>query len=113
MLDFLRDVKSKDFDGFFFIPGEEEDTIRVEGCNYKQKGEELEKSEMGNMYHIILFKQDEEGNPIKQDMFEAILSDPLEYMSNLIPQDWYGLICKKTTTSTKFAKETFDKLSET
>jgi len=31
-------------------------------------------------------------------------------MSTLIPDDWYGIICRKTTTSKEFVEDTFDKI---
>jgi hypothetical protein len=46
------------------------------------------------------------------DKFEAILTSPLDYISMLIPDDWFGIVCRKTTTSDKFAKEAFDNIRE-
>jgi hypothetical protein len=104
----LQSEKQKKFDAFFFVAGED-DTVSIEGCNYKDPGEDVEGSSMGKMYHIMLYKEDEEG-VYAQDLFEAILVEPLEYIYGLIPQSWYGLIAKKTTTSSDFINETFDKL---
>ena len=109
MLDSLKSAKSENYDAYFFIPGPEDDTVRIEGCKYKVPGEDIGGSEMGHMYHIMLFKEDDEG-VYAEDLFEAILVEPLEYISNLIPQDWYGLIARKTTTSTDFVEDTFDNL---
>ena len=60
----------------------------------------------------ITSKTDEQGNTEKLDNYEAILVSPLDYMQMLIPQDWYGMICKKTTTSSQFVQIMFDKLKE-
>jgi hypothetical protein len=60
----------------------------------------------------MLFKQDDEGNPVDPDLFEAILTEPLEYVSRMITCDFYGLVAKKTTTSNEFIQNTFDKLKE-
>jgi len=112
MLDFLKQIKNDKFDAFFFMPGQEEDTVRVEGANYKQPGSIVGGSEMGSMYHILLFKQNEQGVPVDPDLFEAILIDPLEYVSRMITCDFFGLVAKKTTTSDEFIQSTFDKLKE-
>lgn len=112
MLDFLKEIKDDNFDAFFFIPGKEKDTVRVEGARYKDPGEKLDPGIMGDMYHIMLFEQDIEGNPVNPDLFEAILIEPLEYVSRLITSDFYGLVARKTTTSNDFIQNTFDKLKE-
>jgi hypothetical protein len=112
MLESLREAKNENFDAFFFMPGPEEDLVKVEGATYKDPGESVEGSSMGNMYHIMLFKQDEDGAPIEPDLFEAILVEPLEYISRLITCDFYGLIAKKTTTSNEFIQKSFDKLKD-
>jgi hypothetical protein len=71
----------------------------------------------GNNYVItmenILFKEDEEGELVDIDMFDAIFMDPLEYMSNLIPSGIFGIMARKTTTSNNFIQKTFDKLIKT
>lgn len=112
MLDFLREIKNEKFDAFFFIPGPEEDTVRVEGAKYKDPGENIGGNKMGDMYHIMLFREDGQGNPVDPDLFEAILTEPLEYVSRMITCDFYGLVAKKTTTSNEFIQNTFDKLKE-
>jgi len=112
MLESLKEAKNENFDAFFFVPGSEEDTVNIEGAKYKIPGETIEGSEMGDMYHIMLFKQDEDGAPIEPDLFEAILVEPLEYISRLITCDFYGVVAKKTTTSTEFIQNTFDKLKD-
>lgn len=112
MLDFLKSMKKDKFDAFFFMPGPEEDTVKVEGAAYRTPGEPVEYSDIGNMYHIILFKEDTEGNIVDPDMFEAILIEPLEYVSRMITCEFYGLVAKKTTTSSEFIQSTFDKLKD-
>lgn len=112
MLDFLREIKNEKFDALFFIPGPEDDTVRVEGAKYKEPGESIGGNKMGDMYHIMLFREDEKGNPVDPDLFEAILTEPLEYVSRMITCDFYGLVAKKTTTSDEFIQNTFDKLKK-
>jgi hypothetical protein len=54
----------------------------------------------------------ESGKLIDPEKFEAILLEPLEYISNMIKSDWYGIVARKTTTSQKFVDTIFDKLIE-
>jgi hypothetical protein len=57
----------------------------------------------------VLFKENDEGFVENFDDSEAILTDPLEYVSMLIPQGWYGVVCKKTTTSDVVIDDIVDK----
>lgn len=68
-------------------------------------------NELGKEYHVILFKENVDGI-YNVDQFDAIFTEPLEYMSTLIPDNWYGVLAKKTTTSESFMKKVFDKLQE-
>jgi len=108
----LSELAKQNYDTILFLPGEKDNEIRVEGSVYKDPGQKLDGSESGDCYHIILFKLEEEGNPIHLDKFEAILLAPLEYIARLIPDEWYGVVSKKTTTSQSFIESTFDKLKE-
>jgi hypothetical protein len=111
MIDSLKQFKDDNFDSFLFMPTEEENQIHFQGSLYKNPGTKLDGSSIGDCYHIILFK-DDDGLVVKLDMFEAILMAPLEYISQLLPDEWFGVICKKTTTSEKYVQETFDNLKE-
>ena len=99
MLEFLKEFKKSEFDMLMFTPTEEDDTINVEAVKYVDPGEKIDFSKMGDSYHIVLFREAEDGSIVDFDHFDAILTDCLEYVSGLIPYDWYGFICKKTTTS--------------
>lgn len=110
MLEFLKELDGSNHDAIFFVPGEEENEIHIETKSLLDPGEKLGGSEIGDSYHIILFKTDEENGPKDLDRWEAILLNPLEYISTLIPQNWFGMVCRKTTTSGKFADDLFDKL---
>jgi hypothetical protein len=98
--------KIKDFDVLFFLP-QNEDSLKIELCEYTNPGEQVGGNNMGKEYHIALFKCDDEGT-YDHDLFDAILADPKTYISALIPQDWYGFVARKTTTSNEFVKETLD-----
>lgn len=109
MLDYLYDVD--DFDALFFLPVVDDDeSIHIQTNKYKTPGEELDSNDMGAQWHILLFKCNEElGVVEKLDHFDAILSDPREYISGLIPCGWFGLVAKKTTTSDIFMTDALDK----
>lgn len=110
MLDFLYDIKDTPFDCLTFFPdfeSDDEDALRIEGQRYRDPGEKLGGSEMGDEYHIVLFKEGETSF-VDLDHFQAILSDPLEYVSQLIPCGFFGLVAKKTTTSSIFIEKTLD-----
>ena len=113
MLDYLKVLQDKEHDAYFFLPGPKEDTIHLEGATYKDAGENIGGSNMGNAYHVILFKEDTDGELVDIDMFDAIFMDPLEYMSGLLPSGIFGIMARKTTTSNNFIQKTFDKLIKT
>lgn len=113
MLEYLKPLKKDNLDVIMFLPGEQDNSLMVMGQEYKNPGTKVGGSSVGDCYHIMLFKQDEETYEVKHlDKFEAILSSPLDYISMLIPQDWFGIICRKTTTSDKFAEEAFDNIKQ-
>lgn len=107
----LKNMESiKDFDVLFFLPKDEE-SLKIELCDYTNPGQPVGGNDMGKEYHITLFKLNETGT-CDLDSFDAILADPKTYVSMLIPQDWYGFVARKTTTSLSFVKETIDKIKE-
>lgn len=103
MLDYLQPLKDKKFDFFTFLAGEEEGQVNIMGSEYANPGESLGNSPMGELYHIVLFRDSKENVEEYDDIdeFEAILACPLEYASGLIPSGFYGIIARKTTTSHK------------
>ena len=100
MLDYLQPLKDSDIDVIMFFEGEKPDSIRIEGTQYEDRGEPVGASSMGNAYHIVLCKSHPTEDKYHEfDTFEAILAEPLEYISGLIPSGFYGIVAKKTTTS--------------
>ena len=110
MLEVFKDMT--DYDALFFLPGEEENMFRIESCKYKDPGQQLGGSALGPEYTVVLFKFDDEDGTYAHDNFDAILADPRIYISGLIPQDWYGLVARKTTTSQSFVKDMIDRFKE-
>jgi hypothetical protein len=113
MLEFLKILKEEQFDAYFFLPGDKKNEVQVEGAIYKNPGDPIGVSKMGNTYHVILFKENYDTDELYGvDRFDAIFADPLEYMSGLIPENWFGIMARKTTTSNNFIQKTFDKLTK-
>jgi hypothetical protein len=103
MLDFLKPLKDNKFDFFTFLAGDADGKIQVMGSEYANPGEKLGGNSLGDLYHIVLFRDSDENSEEYDnfDEFEAILACPLEYASGLIPGGFYGIIARKTTTSHK------------
>lgn len=110
MLPFLEDLRDENFDCISFLPGEEEGELNVQGGTYLEKGEEIRGS-MGCKYHINIFKEKKDFT-IDFDTFEAVLIDPLVYMSYIIPAGYFGFISKKTTESEEFNQDIIQKMKE-
>lgn len=114
MLECLKQAQSRNFDVISFVEDDESDLIKIVGSYYENYGEKLGGSELGETYHIVLFR-DSKTDPEKYDDFEtfdAILGDPLEYVSGLIPKSIYGMVAKKTTTSGTFIGNILDNIRE-
>jgi hypothetical protein len=114
MLSAMQDLK--DFDAIFFMPLED-NNVHVQSNVYKEKGTPIEGNSIGDMWHIILFQESDESDDddlaIKNlDTFEAIFSDPREYISDLIECGWYGIVSRKTTTSASFYREALAKFQD-
>ena len=110
MLDYLAEV-GDEFDALFFLPvSEDDESVHIVTNRYKNPGEEVTGNEIGKWWHILLFKCNEESGAVEHlDTFDAIFADPREYISGLIPQGWYGIVAKKTTTSNNFLDDAIDK----
>ena len=101
------------FDGFYFIPDHDDfdGNYKLAFFNFKEewtKANPVEESEMGYKYHMAFFEEDEEGMPKFDDAFEAILSDPLVYIKNLVGTGLSGCIVKKTEQSENWWTEYLD-----
>lgn len=112
MIEFSEEMKKCKYDVMFFLPGTKKETVHIEQQVYNKPGKKLGGSELGDAYHIVLFKV-ADSEMVDLDSFDAILIDPFTYISQLITQNWYGLVAKKTTTSKKFLKSILDNLSTT
>ena len=105
---------TENYDGFYFLPGKDDDEMAI---SFFEFGEELgnqkkvdSKNEVGDLWHIALFTQGEKGEPIFNDSFEAIFSDPEIYAQNLSSIGIYGCVLRKTDKSVKWFNDYLDKV---
>lgn len=106
----IKEIFDDGVDGISFIPTKELN-VDIKGFKYTRKSK-YEKHKLGHVYHILLYQVDDDLNIVNPDRFEAILSDPYVYTSNLIECGFFGLITKKTKSSNKFVKTVFKSLIE-
>jgi hypothetical protein len=98
----MSEKKSSDFDGIYFLPGDEEGELVLSFFDFKEEmagGKPIKVSDIGHMYHIAFFKRDEDGKPKFDDAFEAILADPATWIGNLAGAGVYGCAIRKTEKS--------------
>ena len=105
---------TENYDGFYFLPGKDDDEMAI---SFFEFGEELgnqkkvdSKNEVGDLWHIALFTQGEKGEPVFNDSFEAIFSDPEIYAQNLSSIGIYGCVLRKTDKSVKWFNDYLDKV---
>jgi hypothetical protein len=108
MREFLRNLENRDFHGLNFYRNQKGE-ISVDGFEFKNFGEKLPGSEMGELYDIIIFPDDP---PKEPERFKAILSSPLHYISRMIDDGFLGIVAKATTTSDKFMGEIYEEMLE-
>jgi hypothetical protein len=111
MLDYLRLVEN--FDLLFFIPNDDyANAMTVRGETYLDKGEEIDRTSVGPSWTVMLFKYNDEGMMTDLERFDAVLSEPREYISTLIPDDWFGVVARRTTKSVEIIEDLFDSLKK-
>ena len=111
MLEFMKEFTDP-YDALFFLPHEEnENQVQIHARKFIDVGEPLDKTEVGPAWHVVLFETNEDGTAKNIDVFDAVLSEPREYISGLIPMDIYGVVARKTTTSKTFLDDFVAKIS--
>lgn len=108
-----EEKESTEYDGIYFLPGQEDDEMVLSYFDFKNEmadGQPIEGTKIGHKYHIAFFKKDEEGNPVFDDAFEAILSDPEVYLKNLTGAGVFGCVIRKTEKSSKWFEDYLKKV---
>jgi len=106
------DRKSTEFDGIYFLPGQEEGELVISYFDFKNDmagGSEIENTPIGPKYHIAFFKRGEDEQPEFDASFEAILACPKTYIESLAGANVYGCVVKKTDKSQKWFDEYLQK----
>jgi hypothetical protein len=103
----------EEYDGFYFVPTYEdsEESYQLAFFNFKDEmanSKPIEMSEMGDKFHLAFFTQADDGSPVFNDSFEAILADPIVYVNNLVGTGLSGCICRKTVKSDVWFTEYLD-----
>ena len=104
----MSEKKSSEFDGIYFLPGEEDNELVLSFFDFKKDmagGKPIKLSEIGHMYHIAFFKRDENNRPVFDDTFEAILADPATWITSLAGTGVYGCVIRKTDKSDAWFEE--------
>lgn len=105
----VKELFDENIDGVAFFP-KNDDQLDIRGFEYRDRAKYVT-AELGNYYHIMVYKLNQNGFLIDKDNFEAILTDPHVYTSNLILSGFYGIVVKKTKKSRKFIDELYRKFA--
>jgi hypothetical protein len=105
----VHEIFNNKSDGISFLPMNSDGDLQINGFVYSRKYKEI-KSQLGNYYHIAVYKADDYGEIYGADNFTAILTDPRVYVENLIKSDFYGVVAKQTTGSKKFISDIFKRM---
>lgn len=107
-----EEKESHEYDGIYFLPYENkeegEEGLVISYFDFKNdmaNGEPIEGNAVGPKYHIAFFKAGEDGMPVFDETFEAILGDPGKYIQNLTGAGVYGCVVKKTNKSDKWFED--------
>lgn len=94
-------------DGIYFVPKNE---YQYELSMFNYVTEDLDHGKTENEYHIAFFYDDEHGNPIFEEKFDAIFFHPETYLKNLIGSKYYGVMARKSTKSAEWFDFIIDEL---
>ena len=106
------------YDGVFFYPRVDEDDNEFLTLNYWSYQDKyadkksIENTKLGNKFFVAFFKEEENGNYVVDDVFEAIFADPSTYLDNLVGSDLFGVICRKTENSESWFKSYLNEVKQ-
>lgn len=112
MKNYIKEIyKEEEHDGFCFYV-DDKSILDISPFNYKRKSKPLFKNDIGYKYHILTYKEDDDGSPYEVEHFDAILGDPYHHASILINLGYFGTLCKITKSSNKIIKDLFKQMKQ-
>lgn len=96
--------KPEEYDGFYFLPSEEEDQLELHFFHLKDEYADGV-AENKDLYHVAFFDRGKDGQPTFDGSFEAVIGDPSAYIHNLIGAETYGCMLRKTDKSDKWFQD--------
>jgi hypothetical protein len=110
-----QEKPSADYDGIYFLPGDEQGELVLSYFDFSDEmagGVPVENTNHGSKYHIAFFQRGDDGKPVFDESFEAILGDPALYIKNLAGSELFGCVVKKTTKSDKWFDNYLKRINE-
>ena len=114
-------AKQEEYDGFYFVPFANDNGLGTDFYYWQynndfERGDKVESgSPLGDLWHIILLKQDmtDLKKPLELDeCFEAVLLEPTVYIGHITkgPTIFGGCVIRKTEHSGDFVEKYLTKL---
>jgi len=107
-------MNPSEYDGFYFLPGEDEDQMKITFFEFDDKLADSIKvdsnNSVGDVWHIAFFTKNDAGMPVFDDSFEAIFTNPEIYIKNLCGSGLYGCVLRKTDKSAKWFEDYLNKV---
>ena len=94
-----------EYDGFYFLPGEEDDELHLKYFSFTEElsgGKKIGGNGVADTWMIAFFRKAEDGSPIFDDTLEAIFYDPVTYITQLAGTGLYGCMLRKTDKSVRW-----------
>jgi len=107
----MSDVSSETFDGFSFLPTNDDNELELAFFKVKREmGQPIDSTSIGDMFHVAFFRLSKDKPAEFDEEFEAVFADPKVYVQNLAGAKLAGTFLRKTEHSGKFWKEYLNEL---
>lgn len=101
------------YDGVYFHPSEDDSGLEMAFFKAETDlGSPIESTEIGDMFHFMFFRMDENGLPKFDETFDAVLGDPMKYLTGLVGSGLFGCLLRKTERSHIWMKEYLDQANK-
>lgn len=114
MKEIFTKMKQAECHAITFLPSENpEEQAIIQGLHYKEHGDTIKtQSDIGDLYDIIIFRGDVKDGYTDLEKFEAVLSCPYTYSDRMYHGDYFGLVAKRTTTSSEVVESLLEKIGD-